>query len=131
MSLTEIKKCVKGRKITENIHWAKDLTDAILKDDEEAAYIFIDQEKGLDHLSYSFLFKTLKQFGFGGYFIKWINIIYTDVYSRVEVNGFLSDMIEIQKGVWQECPLSVLLYVLCIEVLYRILEQMITSRDTF
>ena len=52
-----------------------------------------------------------KHFGFGQNFIKWIKIIS----SRVNVNVFLSDSIVIQWGVRQGCPLSALLYVLCIE----------------
>ena len=43
----ESKKCVPGRKITENIHLAQDLIDAILQENSEAAYIFLDQEKAL------------------------------------------------------------------------------------
>ena len=35
-------------KITENIHLAQDLIEAILNENKEAAYIFIDQEKAFD-----------------------------------------------------------------------------------
>ena len=113
----ESQKSVKGRKITENIHLAQDLIDAVLKDKTNAAYIFIDQEKAFDRISHTFLFKTLKRFGFGENLIKWIKIIYKDVTSRVKVNGFLTKPIEIQRGVRQGCPLSALLYVICSEVL--------------
>ena len=110
-------KCVKGRKITENIHLAQDLVDAIFKNKSNAAYIFIDQEKAFDRISHQFLFKTLERYGFGENFIKWIKIIYSGVTSRVKVNGFLTETIDIRRGVRQGCPLSALLYVLCAEVL--------------
>ena len=110
-------KCVKGRKITENIHLAQDLIDAILKDKSSAAYIFIDQEKAFDRVSHNFLFKTLNKFGVGENFIKWVKIIYKDATSKVKVNGFFTDCIKIKRGVRQGCPLSALLYVLCAEVL--------------
>ena len=113
----ESQKCVPGRKITDKIHLAQDLIDAILQGNLEAAYIFLDQEKAFDRISHSFLIKTLKKFNFGENFIKWIQILYTDVSSRVKVNGFLTDKISIKRGLRQGCPLSALLYVLCSEVL--------------
>lgn len=110
-------KCIKGRKITENIHMAQDLIDCVLKDKAEAAFIFIDQEKAFDRISHNFMFKALRKFGFGENFIKWIKIIYKNVTSKVKVNGFLTDAIDIQRGVRQGCPLSALLYLICSEVL--------------
>ena len=68
-------------------------------------------------MSHNFMFKTLKAFGFGDNFIKWVKIVYTDTKSAVKVNGFLTSEFSIQRGVRQGCPLSALLYVLCAEVL--------------
>jgi hypothetical protein len=113
----ETQKCVPGRKITENIHLIQDLIDAILEDNLEAALILLDQEKAFDRISHKFLIKTLRKFGFGENFIKWIKIIYKDVSSTVKVNGFLTEKISIKRGLRQGCPLSALLYVLCSEVL--------------
>ena len=113
----ETQKCVPGRKITENIHLMQDLIDSILQDNSEAAIIFLDQEKAFDRISHKFLFKTLQKFGFGDNFIRWIKIIYKNVTSTVKVNGFLTDKINIKRGLRQGCPLSALLYVLCSEVL--------------
>ena len=59
----------------------------------------------------------MRKFNFGENFVKWIQILYTDVSSRVKVNGFLTDKISIKRGLRQGCPLSALLYVLCSEVL--------------
>lgn len=115
--INDSQKCVKGRKITENIHLIQDLIDAILKKKANAAFIMVDQEKAFDRISHSFLLKVLKQFGFGYNFIRWIDIIYKGATSRVKVNGFLTEPISIQRGVRQGCPLSALLYVLCSEVL--------------
>ncbi len=65
----------------------------------------------------NFLFKCLKTFGFKYNFIKWINILYTDINSSVIVNNFISDPIQITRGVRQGCALSPLklLYVLTLE----------------
>jgi len=110
-------KCIKGRKITDNIHMIQDIIDLINKQNWEAVCIMLDQEKAFDRISHNFIFKTLKQFGFGINFIKWIKILYTDVTSKVKVNGFFTKEFKIERGVRQGCPLSALLYVLCLEVL--------------
>ena len=113
----ESQKCVPGRKMTDIIHLNQDLIDAILEEDSEAIYIFLDQEKAFDRISHKFLFKTLHRFGFGENFIAWIKILYGNVSSKVKVNGFLTEKIDIKRGLRQGCPLSSLLYVLCSEVL--------------
>ena len=43
--------------------------------------------------------------------------IYSNATSILNVNGFFTDKIPLQRGVRQGCPLSALLYVLVIEVL--------------
>ena len=113
----ENQKCVKDRKITDNIHLVQDIIDLINKKDWEAICIMIDQEKAFDRISHNFIMKTLNQYGFGQNFIKWIKILYTDITSKVKVNGYHTNDFKIERGVRQGCPLSALLYVLCLEVL--------------
>ena len=47
---------VYGRKIDQNIHMIRDLIEMANKDDETAAFIFLDQEKAFDRVNHSFLF---------------------------------------------------------------------------
>ena len=106
-----------GRHITINLNILQDLVDYINNNDLQCALIFLDQEKAFDRMPHSFMIKTLRHFGFGEYFIKWINIIYSDCSSRVKVNGFTTHSFPIERGVRQGCPLSSLLYALCLESL--------------
>ena len=55
--------------------------------------------------------------GFGDSFIKWIRLPYTNPRCSVMVNGHLSPFFFPLRGVRQGCPLSLLLYVLNMEVL--------------
>ena len=71
-------------------------------------------KNGIQH---QFLIKTLKHLNFGDYFISWIEIILKDITSPMKINGFLTDEIEITRGVLQGDPLSVLLYVIIADVL--------------
>ena len=108
---------VYGRKIDQTIHMIRDLIDIANKDDEQAAFIFLDQEKAFDRVHHEFLFKTLKAFGIGDIFIRWVSKIYSNATSVLNINGFLSKQIPLKRGIRQGCPLSALLYVLIIEVL--------------
>ena len=108
---------VYGRKIDQNIHLVRDLIDLANRDDDTAAFIFLDQEKAFDRVNHEFLFKTMQAFGIGDTFINWVQTIYSNATSILNINGFFSDRILLLRGVRQGCPLSALLYVLVIEVL--------------
>ena len=47
---------VYGQKINENIHSVRDLIDLANRDDDIAAFIFLDQEKGFDRVNHEFPF---------------------------------------------------------------------------
>jgi hypothetical protein len=81
------------------------------------AMVLIDQEKAFDRLEQNYLHKTLKKFGFGKNFRNWTKILYNNINSVVQVNGEKTDPIEITRSVRQGCPLSMLLYVIAIEIL--------------
>ena len=108
---------VYGRQIDQTIHLIRDLIDLANKEDETVAFIFLDQEKAFDRVNHDFLFKTMRAFGIGEGFIKWISILYSNASALVNVNGFLTTPIPFKRGVRQGCPLSSMLYVLVIEVL--------------
>ena len=95
----------------------RDLIDIANKEDEQVAFIFIDQEKAFDMVNHDFLYQTMKAFGIGKEFMHWIGIIYGNATSVLNINGFLSTQIPLKRGLRQGCPLSSLLYVLIIEVL--------------
>ena len=109
--------CLPGRKMNKNIHILQDLIDYINKNNYQALVLFFDNEKAFDRISHRFLIKTLRHFGFGDRFIKWIKIIYKESVASVKVNGFSTEYFPIERGLRQGCPLSSLLYVLCAEVL--------------
>ena len=113
----ESQTAVYGRTIGNTIHLVRDIIDLANKNDEEAALLFLDQEKAFDRVSHEFLFKVLEKFGFGGSFIHWIKLLYSNASTMININGFLTSKIPLKSGVRQGCPLSPLLYVLVIEIL--------------
>ena len=59
----------------------------------------------------------MRAFGIGEIFINWVKSIYSNASTILNINGFFSEKIPLQRGVRQGCPLSSMLYVLVIEIL--------------
>ena len=112
MSFTPIKR----RLIGENVALLRDVTIAAKELNLPVAILSLDQEKVFDRVDWGFLLTTLHHMGFGQSFIKWVNLLYTDVRSAVLINGYTPDWFRPTRGVRQGCPLSPLLYVISIEV---------------
>ena len=108
---------VHGRQIGNSIHLVRDIIDYVNSNDEGAALLFIDQEKAFDRVSHSLLLAALKSYGFGEDFIHWIQLLYSNAFTRININGFITGEIPLKCGVRQGCPLSALLYVMIIELL--------------
>ena len=108
---------VPGRYIGENVallrdvaHYANDLNIPV-------AILSLDQEKAFDRVDWHFLSSTLQKMGFGPSFIRWVELLYSDIRSSVIINGYASRSFKPSRGVRQGCPLSPLLYILTMEVL--------------
>ena len=108
---------VPGRTISENLSFICDLIDYVEHEDLPVAFLSLDQEKAFDRVDWGFLLRILDRFNFGPSFCSWIKLFYTDVESAVVINGWTSTFFKPSRGMRQGCPLSPLLYVLCIEIL--------------
>ena len=82
-----------------------------------ALLFFSDFEKAFDSVSHDFMLDTLSHFNFGESIISWIKLFYNGANSCVTNNGYLSSFFPIQRGVRQGCPLSPILFIICIELL--------------
>ena len=67
--------------------------------------------------------KTLDHLNFGRGFKHWVNILYTNIESAVQNNGFKTNWFKPSKGVRQGCPLSPYLFILSAEVLSNKIRQ--------
>ena len=105
-----------GRKIDQTVHLIRDLIQLANDENDQVAFIFLDQEKAFDRVNHNFLYKVMDVFGFGQGFIGWIKKLYSNASSILNINGFFSERIQLKQGVRQGCPLSALLYVLVIEL---------------
>ena len=89
----------------------------------QGAVINVDWCRAFDSIDHDLLFKIMRKMGFCSAFINWIKLLYNGAMSSCIVNGFLTRSFNIGRGVRQGCPLSMLLFVIFQEPLYRVIER--------
>jgi hypothetical protein len=108
---------IKGRFIGSNVRLVHDVFDFYNDNNLSGIIMFADFQKAFDSLEWDFLFKTLDRFNFGESFQRWIKVLYTNPSALIKNNGYFSDEFILSRGVRQGCPVSALLFILCMEVL--------------
>ena len=81
------------------------------------ALVSLDQEKAFDRVDWGYMQKVLTPMNFGPSFCSWVSLLYTNIFSRVLVNGYTSGAFAVTRGVRQGCPLSPLLYIIVAETI--------------
>ena len=67
--------------IGQNIRLIDDVIEYTEQKDSTDCLMFVDKlEKAFDSLEWQFMLKTLEKFNFGPKFIKWVIIMYKDLY---------------------------------------------------
>ncbi|XP_069805749.1 ATP synthase subunit ATP5MJ, mitochondrial [Dendropsophus ebraccatus] len=108
---------VPGRQGGDNTRRALDIIDAVNQQSGRALILSLDAEKAFDRLGWPFLFETLKCFGIRGPFLTAVEALYSTPTAAIKFPHMLSAPFPIRNGTRQGCPLSPLLFVLCIEPL--------------
>ena len=108
---------VPGRNPSENCRLLKDIISDVNHHKTGAALLSLDQEKAFDRVEWSYLQRVLKRMNFGDSFCHWVSLLYTDIFSAIQINGDLSPQFRVSRGVRQGCPLSPLLYVIIAETI--------------
>ena len=67
--------------------------------------------KVFGRVDWDFISADLLKFGFGEKFIRMIKVAYTDIQSKIKINGLLSDPLTLMQGRRQGCLLSMVLYI--------------------
>ena len=111
------------RFIGENIIDIYTILDKIEEEDMDALLISVDFYKAFHSIEWSFINNVLDFFDFPQYIKFWFNTPYNDLNGRVKVNGTLSPEFSISKGVKQDSPLSLILFILSLEIFARAIRE--------
>ncbi|KAK4384721.1 hypothetical protein Sango_3032300 [Sesamum angolense] len=91
----------------------------------------VDLRKAYDTVEWDFLIATLRMFGFPAIFIRWIEECVTSAQYSVVVNGGVHGFFAGARGFRQGDTMSPYLFVLVMEVLHMILQQLIEQDGEF
>jgi len=110
---------IPGRSVSDNLR-ANYFTKTLCKKrNMNSVLISLDAKKAFDSVDHNYIKKTLQEYGFGEYFIRSFEILYTNITARILVNGFTTESIKIERGVKQGDALSCALFIICIDPLLR------------
>ena len=108
---------IKRRDMGTNIRLVNDIIEYCDLFSKSGIPLTLDFTKEFDTLQWNFMFKTLQFFSLGPSFIQWIKALYHKPEACIKDNGYFSEYYNIQRGVRQGCPVSSLIFILCVEVL--------------
>ena len=109
---------VKQRKMSHNLRLLLDIIENANNCSKGGVLLCLDFKKAFDSLEWNFMFEILKRhYKFGNTFIQWVHTLYKSPRACVKNNGYISDDFLIERGIRQGCPLSALLFILCVEIL--------------
>ena len=75
---------IKSRNIAEHLHFIRDLITHSQITNSHNCILSIDQEKAFDRVSHDWLRKIICKYNFGDFFLGWFNILYTDVFFKID-----------------------------------------------
>ena len=101
----------------------QDVVEEFEKKQDSGILLMLVFKKAFDSLEWEFMYKTSDFFNFGPSFKRWIGTIYNKPGAYIKNNGHISDIFSIQRGIRQGCPVSALIFVLCVEILGLKLRQ--------
>jgi hypothetical protein len=90
---------------------------------KNSCILSLDFQAAFDKISHTYLYQILREHGFSDRFIGQIRCMYEGPTASVQINGNLSTPFPIQSSKRQGCPLSVLLYALCLNPLLYMIDE--------
>ena len=114
---------VPGRSVSDSLRsnfYVKKMCNLSKKD---AVLISLDAKKAFDSVDHKYIQDTLIAYGFGPHFVGVFKTLYNQITARIMVNGFVTEAINIERGVKQGDALSCAIFIICIDPLIRNLNK--------
>ena len=118
---------IKNRFIGYNIRTILDVIETSNSKKLKNIIAFLDFEKALDKLNWTFIQKSIIGFGFGPNLRKWVTIMYTDISSCVINNCHTTQYFNLECGIHQECPISAILFIIAAETLATSIQNQVSQ----
>jgi hypothetical protein len=83
----------------------------------------LDFKEAFDKISHDYLLSVLGKYGFSSRFQQYIRGMYQNATSSIQINGHTRSKIPINCSVGQGCPISMMLFAICIDPFIRTLAE--------
>ena len=113
-----------GRQIGDNVKLMQGLIDQYGGSHTDGLQLmFLDQEKAYDRVSHSYLWAMMEAMSIPNIMIRQMQALYRGRTTRIYINGFPTNEVQVLSGLGQGDPLSCPLYVIAIEGLALLLQH--------
>ena len=113
---------VKGRNINFNNRILRSALSMCKESNLDFIITSLDAQKAFDSVDHNYILNTLEVNNFPKEFINTVKILNANMKAQVQVNGFISESFQINRGVKQGDALSCALFILAIDPLIRNIE---------
>lgn len=112
---------IQTRSIHDNFKYIQRAAALIRKKKIPMLLLKLDISKAFDTISWPFLLETLQAHGFSNKWRQWIETLLATASSRILLNGHPGPSIKHMRGVRQGDSLSLMLFIIAMDVLHRLL----------
>ncbi|CAI5985342.1 unnamed protein product [Closterium sp. NIES-65] len=114
---------IPGRRLSDAVAMVADVIDMGKNDNEDWYMLLVDFQKSFDSVSRDFLFEVLRNMGFPERFVKWIEGLHENTTTKLLINGWLGEGVNVVSGVRQGCLLAPYLFLCAVEPLAKEVER--------
>ena len=118
-AISEEQFCCPGRTIVDNNILLRDVIYYCNEQNMQGAVLSLDWTKAFDRINHTFLYKSMEKMGFDNNAISLIKLFCSNKKSCLQINGNVLEKFDIGRGIRQGCPLSMIIYVVFKEPLYK------------
>eukprot|EP00253_Pinus_taeda_P032882 PITA_32882 len=120
---------VEGGQITDGIILNHEIINSLKQSRKPGMLLKIDLSKAFDSISWDYMQKVLKAFGFDNAWIRWVSSLISSAFFSILINGIPTSTFRASRGIRQGDPLSPFLFIIMVEGLGRCIKNAIQSQD--